>query len=316
MPDWEDLRHFVTLAREGTLSAAARGLGVDHATVARRVRALEAETGLKLVDRRDRTYTLTDEGRRIAAAAAPMEEAAFAVGRAALASKPTLRGEVTISAPPSLANALIAPQISRLRRRHPGIVLKLIGEKRTASLNRREADIALRLTRPTEPGLIARKVSSFGFSLYGAPAYLKETPRHAFEFIAYDSAMDDAPQQKWLLAAAAGHEIVLRTNDLENQASAAGAGVGVAVLPHFLGDADPKLMRYAAAPMPVRRDLWLVVHRDLRHAPAIRAVMEFLSQCLTAKGDGTAANAISAENRPQKSRDTVLGQGVIPRKNP
>lgn len=282
MLDWEDLRHFLMLAREGTLSAAARGLGVDHATVARRVRSLEAETGLKLVDRRARSYTLTDQGSRIAATAAPMEEAAFAVGRAVLAVKPGVRGEVAVSAPPSLANAFIAPQILRLRLRHPGIVLKLIGEKRTASLNRREADVALRLTRPTEPGLIARKLGSFGFGLYGSPSYLKETPRHAFAFIAYDSSMDDAPQQRWLAVTAAGHEIVLRTSDLENQAAAARAGVGLAVLPDFLGDADPKLMRHALAPIAVRRDLWLVVHRDLRNAPAVRAVMAFLMECLKA----------------------------------
>ena len=280
MQDWEDLRHFLMLAREGTLSAAARGLGVDHATVARRIRAIESETGLKLVDRRNRSYTLTDEGQRIAATAKPMEEAAFAVGRAVLAVKPGVQGEVAISAPPSLASALIAPQIVRLRQRHPGIVLKLIGEKRTVSLNRREADVALRLTRPSEPGLIARKIGSFGFSLYGAPAYLKETPRQALAFIAYDGTMDDSPQQTWLTATAAGHDIVLRTNDLESQASAARSGVGLAVLPHFLGDADPKLARYAAAPTPVRRDLWLVIHRDLRRAPAVRAVMEFLAESL------------------------------------
>ena len=188
MSDWENLRHFVVLAREGTLTAAARQLGVDHATVARRVAALEAEIGLKLVDRRARSYQLTDGGQRIAATAAPMEEAAFAVARAVQAAKPGLRGEVSISAPPSLANALIAPQLSRLRRRHPGIRIKLIGEKRTASLNRREADVALRLSRPQEPGLIARKIGSFGFALYGAPDYLKETPRHAFAFIGYDAA--------------------------------------------------------------------------------------------------------------------------------
>jgi DNA-binding transcriptional LysR family regulator len=136
--------------------------------------------------------------------------------------------------------------------------------------------------RPTEPALIARKIASFGFSLYGAPAYLKATPPHAVAFIAYDRSMDDSPQQQWLNAAAAGCEIVLRTNDLESQAAAARSGVGLAVLPHFIGDADPMLTRHATAPMPVRRDLWLVVHRDLRHAAAVRAVMEFLTECLKA----------------------------------
>src|SRR5207244_3089963 len=140
---------------------------------------------------------------------------------------------------------------------------KLIGEKRTASLDRREADVALRLTRPAEPGLVARKIGSFGFGLYGAPAYLQDTPRHALAFIAYDHGMDDAPQQQWLTDTAAGHDIVLRSNDLETQAAAARSGLGLAVLPHFLGDGDPRLMRCDWASMPVRRDLWLLVHRDL-----------------------------------------------------
>ncbi len=283
MADWENLRHFVMLAREGTLSAAARRLGVDHATVARRVAALETDTGLKLIDRRARSYQLTDAGRRIAATARPMEEAAFAVGRAVQAAKPGLRGEVSISSPPSLANALIAPQLFHLRRQHPGIRIKLIGEKRAASLNRREADVALRLSRPREPGLIARKIGGFGFGLYGAATYLKETPRHAFAFIAYDNSMDDAPQQKWLQTIAAGHEIVLRTNDLENQAAAARTGVGLAVLPQFLGEADLGLARCDFMPTPPNRDVWLLVHRDLRQAPLVRAVMEFLTDCLKAR---------------------------------
>jgi DNA-binding transcriptional LysR family regulator len=283
MSDWEDLRHFVALAREGTLSAAARLLGVDHATVARRVAALEADTGLKLIDRRARSYQLTDDGKRIAATAMPMEEAAFAVGRAVQAAKPDLRGEVSISSPPSLANAVIAPQLFRLRHRHPGIRIKLIGEKRAASLNRREADVALRLSRPHEPGLIARKIGRFGFGLYGAPAYLKQTPRHALAFIGYDDSMDDVPQQKWLQAMAAGNEIVLRTNDLENQAAAARTGVGLAVLPRFLGDPDPMLEPYDVAPVPPSREVWLLVHRDLRQAPLVRAVMEFLTECVKTK---------------------------------
>lgn len=279
MADWENLRFFVTLAREGTLSAAARVLAVDHVTVARRVAAFEAETGLKLVDRRARSYRLTEDGKRIAATAMPMEEAAFAVGRAVQAARPGLRGEVSISSPPSLANALIAPRLIELYRRHPGIHINLIGEKRTASLNRREADVALRLSRPGEPGLIARKIGRFGFSLYGAPAYLKETPPHAFTFIAYDSSMDDAPQQKWLRTFAAGREIVLRTGDLENQAAAARTGVGLAVLPHFLGDRDSQLRRYNAMSALPDRDIWLLVHRDLRRTPIVRAVMDFLSDC-------------------------------------
>jgi len=282
MADWEDLRHFVALAREGTLSAAARTLGVDHATVARRVAALEASTGLKLVDRRARTTTLTDDGRRIAAVAAPMEEAAFAVGRAAQAAQPGVDGEVTISAPPTFASAVIAPQLVRLRQQHPGIRIRLMGEKRRASLSRREADLALRLLRPVETGLFVRKIGSFGFSLYATPAYLKETPPHAFAFIGYDATMADSPQEVWVRAIVGDREVVLRTNDLETQIAAARSGLGLAALPHYLGDGDSHLQRYAATQKPIRRDVWLLVHRDLRQVPAVRAVMTFLTECMKA----------------------------------
>jgi len=280
MADWEDIRHFVALAREGTLSAAARTLGVDHATVARRVAALETSTGLKLVDRRARATTLTDDGRRIAAVAAPMEEAAFALSRTVQAAKPGVDGEVTISAPPNFASAVIAPQLVRLRQQHPGIRIKLMGEKRRASLSRREADVALRLSRPVETGLFVRKIGSFGFSLYGASAYLDKTPPHAFAFIGYDASMADSPQEVWLRRIIGEREIVLRTNDLETQIAAARSGLGIAALPHYLGDGDPRLLRHDVPERPVSRDVWLVVHRDLRQVPPVRAVMEFLVSCL------------------------------------
>ncbi|MGP0092094.1 MAG: LysR family transcriptional regulator [Xanthobacteraceae bacterium] len=285
MTDWEDLKHFAVFAREGTLSAAAGVLGVDHATVARRIAALEASVEVKLVDRRSRSYSLTAEGKRVAEIAAGMEAAAFDVGRVAQAAKPGLHREVAISAPPSLSISVIAPQLSKLRARHPGITIKLTGEKRTASLNRREADVALRLSRPTEPGLISRRIGSFAFGLYGAPAYIKATSGHSLVFIAYDRSMDDSPQQQWLYAVAAGRQIVLRTNDLENQAAAARAGVGLATLPRFLGDGDPTLQAYEVRGKPVSRDVWLVVHRDLRQVPAIRAVMEFLTDCVKVRRD-------------------------------
>lgn len=280
MSDWENIRHFVALAREGTLSAAARTLGVDHATVARRVAALETSTKLKLVDRRARTTTLTEDGRRIALIASPMEEAAFAVGRAALAAKPGVDGEVTISAPPNFASAVIAPQLVRLRQQHPGIRIKLIGEKRRASLSRREADVALRLLRPVESGLFVRRIGSFGFSLYGAPAYLDKTPPHAFAFVGYDASMAESPQEVWLRTIIGERDVVLRTSDLETQVAAARSGLGIAALPHYLGDRDPRLQRYVVAAKPISRDVWLVVHRDLRQVPAVRAVMEFLASCL------------------------------------
>jgi DNA-binding transcriptional LysR family regulator len=282
MFDWEDLRHFAALARERSLSGAARQLNVDHATVARRVAALEASLGLKLVDRRPRATALTADGERIAALTARMEEEAYAVERAARAAQPGPGGEVVVSAPPTVANTLIAPQLAALHARHPGIRLCLIGEKRTASLSRREADLAIRLSRPTEGRLVARRIGAFKFALYASPRYLAAVRSEAFGFIGYDESLEEAPQQRWLYEVAGNRPIVLRTSDLEGQVAAARAGLGVAALPTFLGDGDAGLSRLDVAARPIAREVWLVVHADLKRAPAVRAVMDFLVDCLRA----------------------------------
>jgi len=281
MSDWEDLRHFAALARDKSLSAAARRLGVDHATVARRVAALEASLGLKLVDRRPRAYLLTIDGERVAAMAARMEEEAYAVERAARAGAPDLAATVAVSAPPTLANTLIAPRLGELLARHPGLQICLIGEKRSASLARREADVAVRLSRPVEQTLVARRIGTFTFALYAAPQYLAAHTPSAYGFIAYDESLEDVPQQQWLKTVAGKRPIIARINDLEGHRAAARAGAGVAALPLFMGEGDAQLRRVPIAGKykPVSRELWLVVHRDLRRAPGVRAVMDFLAQC-------------------------------------
>lgn len=281
MFDWEDLRHFAALAREHTLSGAARGLKVDHATVARRIAALEASLGLRLVDRRPRSYVLTADGERIAALAARMEDASFAVARAARAVTSTLSGEVSISAPPLLASTLIAPRLADLRNAHPDLRVRLVGEKRAASLSRREADVAVRLSRPTEKRLVVRRIGTIAFALYAAPAYLATHAPESFEFIGYEDSLDHVAQQRWLRAAAGARAVVVRTNDIESQRAAARAGVGIAALPRYLGEADAALVPVEVSKKmkPATRDVWLVVHGDVRRAPAVRAVMAFLVDC-------------------------------------
>jgi DNA-binding transcriptional LysR family regulator len=243
------------------------------------VAALEASLGLKLVDRRPRSYVLTADGERIAALAARMEEASFAVDRAVRAVQPVLAGEVSISAPPLLASTPIAPRLAELRNAHPDIHVRLIGEKRSALLSRREADLAVRLSRPTEKRLVVRKIGTIAFVLYAAPGYLAAHEPESFEFIGYDESLDDVPQQRWLKAAAGARAIVLRTNDIDSQRAAPRAGVGIAALPRYLGDADAALVPLDVRMKSVTRDVWLVVRGDLRRAPPVQAVMAFLVAC-------------------------------------
>jgi len=274
--DWEDLRHFAAFVQAGSLSAAAVRLAVDHATVGRRLAALEAALAIKLVDRRARIPALTPEGERISALVERVEDAASGVARAARGLAPALGGEVSISAPPTIANALIAPRLGALRARHPAIRIRLLGEKRIASLSRREADVALRLVRPTEAGLAGRKLGGFAFVLCASRDYLAGRRPSDFELIAFDDEGARLPQQRSLIKLAGDRPIVLRTNDLESQIAATRAGLGVAALPDFLAARYPELARVPGRTRPITREVWLVVHDDLRASPTVRATIDFL----------------------------------------
>ena len=277
--DWQDLRHFAAFARARTLSGAAKRLAVDHVTVARRIAALEAAIGVRLLDRRPRIPVLSSDGERVALAVLGMESSADAVARTARGVAPELGGSVSLTAPPTLINALIAPNLGKLRARHPELTLQLVGEKRIASLGRREADVALRLVRPTEPELVAKRLGSFAFGLYGHRAYLERTKPRDHEFITFDASGENLPQHAWLLRHAGSRRISLRTNDLESQLAGALAQVGIVTLPYYVAVRHPVLVPVRTRLRPITRELWLVVHEDLRAVASVRAVMEFVATC-------------------------------------
>ncbi|MBP1848628.1 LysR family transcriptional regulator [Rhizobium halophytocola] len=280
--DWENYRCFLALARTGSLSAAARDLAIDHTTIGRRVAALEASLGLKLVERMPRAVRLTIEGRRIAELGQPAQEAMFAVQRVARGAARSLAGPVTITAPPAFATAVLVQLMPQLVARHPGLVPAVSGEIAAADLNRREADIALRLSRPDLPGLVIRKLRDVPFHFYAASGFA--LPEAEWPLIAGDGEMAAMPQQRWLADNLAGRRVVMTTNDVTSQAAAAETGIGVALLPDFAGSSRPGLQRLDSCLDTPVRELWLVIHPDLTRAPRIRAVADFLVEALAGPG--------------------------------
>ncbi|AYD01865.1 LysR family transcriptional regulator [Neorhizobium sp. NCHU2750] len=276
IPDWENLRHFRALATKGTLLGAARALGVEHATVSRRVAMLEEQLQTRLVDRRGRRIELTQDGERIAALAGQMEEQALAISQVAL-RQDRLAGTVRISAPPALSAVLLPGPIAGLRQSHPEIEITVVGEKRYASLNRREADIAVRLARPEEGDLTVTRVGGVAFNFYASPSYLAATEERDWSFIAYGADMEASPQHRRLVAVAGERRIGIRASTLEFQRAAASAGGGIAILPDFFVGAEHGLTVAIAEDVPVTRDIWLVVHSDIRDAPVIRVVMDAIT---------------------------------------
>lgn len=275
MMNWDDFRIFAELARCGSLSETARSLRVDHTTVARRVSALEEALGLRLFDRLPRGYVLTPEGAGVVERMGSLEDAVFAIERYARGQGSALAGMVRISAPPFLASHLIAPRLKPFHDAHPGVEIELVGEVAAARLSRHEADIAVRLSRPAESGLVARKAGTLAYGLYGARDYVAATAAEDLAFCGYDPSLAHVPQQRWLAARAGGKPFVFRSNDLGSLYAAVLAGFGLAALPHFLGHADPRLLCLEDAP-PAAREIWLAVHPDLRRAPRVRAMLDHL----------------------------------------
>lgn len=277
---WDDIRYFVAVAREGSLSGAARQLRVEHSTVARRVGALESHIGVRLFDRLPRSWALTSEGEALLAPAERLEQEVMAFARAAAAST-AAQGTVRVSAPPAFASHFIVPLWAAQAERWPGIELDIVGELRSANLQRRDADIALRFMRPTEPGLAARKLGELSFRLYAAPAWLSR-PEADWRFLGYSDPPGNVPHQQLLADIAGERPFVLRSNDLTALHNACRGGLGLAMLPDFMARGDALLVEVPGEGRPAMREIWSVVHPDVRRSPRVRAVADALAEMVGA----------------------------------
>lgn len=271
-PDWNDLRHFLAVIDAGSLSGAARALGVEHTTVARRIEALEQVLGLRLFDRFARGWALTDAGQSLLPQARRIEENVIGLLRQASSASDSASGTVRISAPPAVAAYSIAPRLAALRPHLGGIDIELAAEAGHADLSRREADIALRYQRPTAPDMAVRAVAQIQYRVCATVDYLASRVPETWEFIGYDDSLSETPQQQWLEEFANGRRFILRSNDLATIHGAARAGAGVAVLPDYL-EGPPAL---PGTDCPVQRQLWMVIHDDVRKSARVRKVADLL----------------------------------------
>jgi DNA-binding transcriptional LysR family regulator len=274
--DWEDVRYFVALARHGTLSATARGLRVNHATVARRVASLERLLGRPLFDRRAKGYALTAEGEAVLDEARIMDEAALSVLRR-LDAGTELNGSVRLAVGRVLAERFVIDRLRPFHKRYPAIVVEMIGGSRIVSLAKREADIALRYGAPKDSELVARRVAKIAFGLYASPAYRDELKTGGVPaFIGFDEDSDFIAEAMWLARRFGDNRFSFRTNSQTTQAAAARAGYGIALLPRYVADGDQGLVQVLLAERLPERDVWLLIRRDLTKVPRVRAIADHL----------------------------------------
>jgi DNA-binding transcriptional LysR family regulator len=273
--DWTDLRFLSELVRQGSLSATARALGVTHATVARHITALETGVGRPLFVRQAGRYVPTAIGAQIAALAAEMEEPALRITRAMAGLPMAIAGPLRITATDMVASEMIAPILPALIKAHPALELELFASAENLSLARRDADIAIRLGRPTMGDLFTRKLADLAYFAYASKTYLRENKQTEHKYIGYCNPQPDLPEIAAMARLSRNDQIILRTNQIHARRAAVAGGLGVGLLPKFMADGVKGVVALDRSPVLVR-ELWLIVHRDLKDVPRIRECIDFM----------------------------------------
>ena len=289
MFDWNDLRYFLDVARKGTLSAAGNRLGVDHTTVSRRITALEGALGTKLFTRHKRSYILTDEGRTLMKRAEDMENLSHSLMDDVNMAGTGPSGTVRLATPEAFGSQFLSPRLLPLYQQYPGVELELVAETRHLSLSRREADISVAISKPTNDRLHFAQIGAYRLNLYAAPAYLQKSPPilrqshlNGHQFVWYIEDLLPVNELRQLGRFMESQHIAFHSTSVTAQASAAENGVGIALLPCFVADTMKGLTRVLPQEISVTLPLWLVIHRDLRDIPRYDVVYRFLADTIKA----------------------------------
>ena len=280
--DWDDLRLFLAVARAGSLSGAARVLGVTHSTVFRRIGAFETRLGVRLFDRMPGGYALTPAGEEMRDSVLRIEEEISALALKVTGQDQRPSGTIRITATDLLAVGVLPRHIAAFRAEWPGIEIEVMVADTMLDLTRREADVALRIGNPVQETLVGRRVGRLAFAVYAASGPSAREPGDS-DWIGYGSA--HGPLSRSLARWWPQMRQVFRTNSIIAAHAAARARIGLAALPCVLADCDPELVRAASLPEDFMLDLWLLTHEDLRHTARVRILLDFMAAALAADAD-------------------------------
>lgn len=283
--DWNRARAFLVTAEEGSLSAAARALGMAQPTLGRQVSALEDELGVVLFERVGRGLTLTPSGLELLEYVRAMGEAANAVSLKSFGQSQAIEGTICIAASAVYAAFLLPPIIAKLRITEPGIKVEIVTSNAPSDLRRREADIAIRNFRPTEPDLIAKKIKDVPARLYATPNYLERigNPSLPYDFREADFINIDASGAFLSGLNSLGLNLTennfpIFTEDYLVMWEMVKHGLGIGIIDGNIGDAEPLVQRAIPDLEPLIFPIWLVAHRELNTSRRIRLVFDLLAE--------------------------------------
>lgn len=277
MKQWDDIKIFLALAEAGTIRGAADLLALTHVTVTRRIHAFEDELGTILFERLPTGHVLTDAGRSILPLAKATQANVFDLQRRVQSIDRKLDGTVTLTLPEAIATILIAPILQEFRQHYPQISLKISLSNKLVNLATHETDLALRLTENPPENAYGRCIAKSPLCVYAAASYLAARPSPD-TWVGFDY---EPANQMTADLDTANVDVAIRANGLLAMAELLAAGLGVGVLPCFVGDNHDGLQRVDGVKPKPDLDLWLLVYKDLRAVPRVRAVADFIAERLT-----------------------------------
>ena len=284
---WDDLQAFLAIARSGRLTEAARSLGVEHTTLGRRLTRLESSLGTRLFDRRPVGYSLTPEGELVLPRAEAAERAALSVWSGSIADGSDVTGTVRVGTPEAFGTFCLAERLGELAVSHPGLTIELVAMPRSFSLSKREADVAIGLSRPKLARLRAARLTDYELALYGSVAYLDQAGVPArlndlrdHRLIGYIDELVFAPELDYFAAALPGCVPTIKISNVLTQMAAVQGGGGLCILPCFMADTRPGLVRVLTDVVSITRSYWLLSHADTTDSRRIRVAVEFIQACV------------------------------------
>ncbi|MBN8987040.1 MAG: LysR family transcriptional regulator [Rhizobiales bacterium] len=298
MSDWDDIRYFLAVARGGSVRAAAKSLGVNHATVLRRIAQLEERLGALMFEKLPAGYRLTAAGEEVLELAKQMEASSHRLETRVLGRDQSVRGLLRVTLAPPLATHLLMPDLADFARLHPDIEMEILSSGDLANLTNREADVAIRVVYDRK-NLPLNLHGLKGPEVFGG-VYMSRDRLAAWRAGASDPirwiviSIHGIPD--WASAGEVGAaEVPFRTTDAEAQIVAARQGIGMTTLPCFIGDADPLLVSVPGTDLHMYGTLWLLTHGETRKTKRVRLFTEFLSRRLAAYAPLLAGLSVSRD---------------------
>ena len=279
--NWDNLRYVLMVAEKGSIAAAARALGVNRTTVLRRINAFQDNLNCRIFERSDSGYILTPEAEKMIDAARAVEPTFFNMQRQIAGRELRLEGELRVTTTDTLVISLIGPHLASFHRKHPHIVVNVVMTNSILDLNRRDADVALRPTKSPDGHLVGRRLTDICFNIYASADYLKTCQSDKLEdhdWIGFETELQSTLPGKWMDANIPDKKICLRGDSFIALMIASENGMGLSLLPHYLGDSSQVLQKLPITIEELDTGLWLITHPDLNRSAKVHAFMDHFTE--------------------------------------